>query len=351
MSTYRITAICLSIASLAGAQTLLTMPEASQGARVSQRLGVTEITIRYHRPLVGGRKVWGGLVPYGQVWRAGANENTTIQFSDPVTVEGKALAAGTYGLHMLPGADSWEIIFSKDSHSWGSFTYDKAADALRVTVKPQAAEFHEALAYDFDDVKPDSAVVTLRWEKLAVPFQVAVDETQTTLRSMREELRGGKQYNWIGWDEAASYCLQKKTNLEEGLHWADLSIQNEERLENLMTKSRLLEALNRASEAKAAHDRAMEIGNAVQIYFLGRQQQAQKHDSEAMETFGVVARRFPTHWVGHLAQARVDSANGKFDDAARHLEAALASGGVPDQSKTAVENYLKRAQAKQDFNR
>lgn len=174
---YRNALILVSFVSLAGAQTLMTLPEASQHATVSQRLGVTEIAIDYHRPLVGGRKIWGNLVPYGQVWRAGANENTTVRFSDPVTIEGQPLAAGIYGLHMVPGADTWGIVFSKDYQSWGSFTYDKSRDALRVSVKPQPAEFHEALAYDFDEIKPDSAVITMRWEKLAVPIRIAVDET------------------------------------------------------------------------------------------------------------------------------------------------------------------------------
>ena len=138
---------------------------------VTQRIGITDITINYHRPLIKGRKVWGGLVPYGQPWRAGANENTTISFSDPVTIEGQPLAAGTYGLHMIPTETDWTIAFSKTNTAWGSFTYDKAEDALRVTVKPAASDFHEALTYDFDDLGPDSTVVTLRWEKLAVPFR------------------------------------------------------------------------------------------------------------------------------------------------------------------------------------
>ena len=350
MQISRITAFSLCLASLAGAQTLLTLPEASQAATISQRLGVTDITITYHRPLVGGRKVWGGLVPYGQVWRAGANENTTIRFSDAVTIDGQPLAAGTYGLHMQPNTDSCDVIFSKNSTSWGSFSYKKDEDALRVTVKPRPSEMHEALTYDFDEVKPDSTVVTLQWEKLAIPFRVAVNETDATLRSLRQELRGGKQYTWTGWDEAANYCLQHKTNLEEALRWSDTSIQGEERFENLMTKSRILEAMNRASDAKAPHDRAMEIGNVTQIYFYGRQLQAQNHPDEAIATFRLVSKRFSNHWISHLAQARVDSAGGNYDDAAKQLQAAL-SLGVPDASKTAVENYLKKVQAKQDFNR
>src|SRR5271154_2412341 len=143
---------CLLTATMSGvspAQSfVLDLPLQSQGAKVSQTIGITNITVNYHRPLVNDRKVWGGLVPYGQVWRAGANLNTTITFSDPVTIEGKPLAAGTYGLHMIPNENEWTIIFSKNSTSWGSFTYDQAEDALRVTVKPQPTDFHDALTYD-----------------------------------------------------------------------------------------------------------------------------------------------------------------------------------------------------------
>src|SRR5215470_512333 len=150
------------VASLSQAQSaVLDIPRQSQHAVLTQRIGLTDITINYHRPLVNSRKVWGGLVPYGQVWRAGANENTTITFTDPVTIEGKPLDAGTYGLHMLPTADDFTVIFSKISSAWGSFTYNQAEDALRVTVKPKAAEMHNALTYDFDDVEPQSTVITM----------------------------------------------------------------------------------------------------------------------------------------------------------------------------------------------
>src|SRR5258708_30014746 len=142
---------------------LLNLPRASQRARVSQRVGITEINITYHRPLAAGRKIWGGIVPYGQPWRAGANENTMIEFTDPVTVEGKPLAKGVYGLHMLPTESEWTIIFSKASTAWGSFTYNQSEDALRINVKPAAAEMKEALAYEVDHVTPTSAAIALRW--------------------------------------------------------------------------------------------------------------------------------------------------------------------------------------------
>ena len=133
-------AVFLAILGLGGtisAQNDLNLPDVSQAAEVKQRIALTDITVNYHRPLVKGRKIWGGLVPYGKVWRAGANENTTIEFSDPVSVEGKSLDKGTYGLHMIPNPDSWTVIFSKTNTGWGSYSYDQKDDALRVTVKPR----------------------------------------------------------------------------------------------------------------------------------------------------------------------------------------------------------------------
>src|SRR6266436_6812837 len=173
-----------------GAQaTELNLPTLSQRAVVTQRIGLTDITIVYYEPSVGGREIWGKTIPYGKVWRAGANQNTTITFADDVSVEGKPLAAGIYGLHVIPNEDHWTIIFSKNSTSWGSFSYDEKEDALRVTTKPQAADFREALTYTFEDLKPESAAATLRWDKLAVPFHISVDVKAITERSIRNQLR------------------------------------------------------------------------------------------------------------------------------------------------------------------
>src|SRR6202158_6126253 len=190
----------LSLASLGYAQTvMLDLPLQSQHAVVMQRIGITDITLNYHRPLANGRPIWGKLAPYGQVWRAGANENTTITFTDPVTIEGQPLDQGTYGLHMIPGENQWTVIFSKTSSAWGSFTYKQDEDALRVNVKPQATELHDALAYDFDDLKPDSTVVTLRWDKVAVPFKVAVNVNEAVEASLQKQMRGLVQYTWDAW--------------------------------------------------------------------------------------------------------------------------------------------------------
>src|ERR1700720_578663 len=212
----------LNVASAAHAQSaVLDLPRQSQHATITQRIGITDITINYHRPMVNGRKIWDSLVPYGQVWRAGANENTTIAFSDPVTIEGKPLDKGTYGLHMIPAENEWTVIFSRNSTSWGSFTYNQAEDALRVNVKPQPTEPHEALAYDFDQLTPNSAVVTMRWEKIAVPFKVGVDVNPIVAKSLHNQLRGLAQYTWEGWDDAANYLLDNKVDLNEALSFED----------------------------------------------------------------------------------------------------------------------------------
>ena len=334
----------------AHAQTDLNLPEASQLAVVKQRIGVTDIAITYHRPLVKGRKIWGGLVPMDKVWRAGANENTTFEVSDQVSVEGKPLPKGTYGLHMIPGASSWTIIFSKMAVAWGSYTYDKAEDALRVDVKPHAAEMEEALEYEFENPQPDSVTVTLKWEKLAVPFRVSVTDAETTFPSIRNQLRGRAQYSWGPPNDAANFALTKKTNLEEGLKWADLSIQNEERFENLSTKADLLKATNKTDEAKKIWAQAIEKATPQQVYSYGRQLQSEKRDAEAMEIFQTVTKKWPENVFGHLAQARIKSAAGDFDTAATEVKAAMAVT-ASTQQKAALQQLLDRLTAKQDINK
>lgn len=345
--------LCISIALAAGtahAQTILTLPEASQRATVGQRVGLTDITIAYHRPLAGTRKIWGGIVPYGQVWRAGANENTTIEFSTPVTVEGQLLAKGIYGLHMMPGTDSWTVIFSKNSGSWGSFTYNQTEDALRVTVKPQASEMHDALTYDFDDVKPTSAVVKLQWEKLAVPFTVSANETDVTLASLRDEMRSGKQYVWESGAEAAQYCLANKVAFDEGLAWANKSIGIEERFENLILKADLLKALNRDSDATPIREKAMSAATPTQIYFYARGLQAQNQPAQAMDVFKLTVKRFPEHWLGHMAAARLASGSGDYEAALKEVK-IVQGMDIPEVQKANLVNLTRRLENKEDINR
>lgn len=327
---------------------VLDLPAASQRAEVSQRIGLTEITIHYHRPLANDRKIWNGLVPYGKVWRAGANENTTISFSDPVLIAGKPLNKGTYGLHMVPNAEEWTIIFSKNSTSWGSFTYDPAEDALRVTAKPRAADLRNALTYEFDEVQPNSAVVQLEWEKIAVPFTVSVDVHDLVQASLRQQLRELSQYTWISWDDAANYLLTEKIALNDALKYADTSIENEDRYENEITKSKVLTALNRKDEAATAQRKALDLASPLQMHMFARQLQGEKRTDEAFAIYRENAKKHPDQWFVHTGLARMYSAQGKFDDAVKEMKAALATG--PDGQKSYLDGLVSQLEARQDIN-
>src|SRR5213596_208872 len=354
MKTLKPCTLCIAILGLTGAafdQNDLNLPDVSQAAEVKQRIALTDITVKYHRPLVNGRKIWGGLVPFGKVWRAGANENTTIEFSDPVSIEGQPLAKGVYGLHMIPNPDSWTVIFSKTNTGWGSYSYDQKEDALRVNVKPRPlAEAKEALEFDFEDLKPDSTAVTLKWEKLGVPFTVSIKDAEQTLQNIRAQLKGRGQFTWQALDEGAQFCLTRKINLDEALRWADASIQNEERFDNLSTKADILKALNRPDEAKTVWNHALQIAKAPQLYSYGRRLQSQKQGAEAIEIFKDVDKRFPQGVYGDLARARIKSAAVDFALAVRDARQAQAAAPT-DAQKQSIQALINRLDSKQDINK
>lgn len=353
MKAHRTIAVFLGLlfaAALCAAQSfVLELPLQSQHAVVTQRIGITDITLNYHRPLVNKRKVWGDLVPYGQVWRAGANENTIIEFTDPVTIEGQPLDKGTYGLHMIPGQDEWTIIFSKNYTSWGSFTYKEAEDALRVKVKPQTADFHEALTYNFDQPTKDSVLVTMAWEKVAVPFKVGVDTNAIVTASLQKQLRGLAQYTWMSWDDAANYLVANKLDLNQALKYEDESIKQEERFDNLLTKSQILDAMGKKEEARAMETKALGKANPLQTHMFARGLQGQNRSDEAFAIFRSNAQKNPDQWFVHSGLARMYCANGNFDKAAAEMKLALA--GAPDQQKPYVEGLVKKLEARQDINK
>ena len=354
MRTLRFSAalLCLSaLATFCYAQSQeLNLPRQSQHAVLTQRIGITDITVNYHRPLTNGRKVFGGLIPYGQVWRAGANENTTITFTDPVTIEGKSLAAGTYGLHMIPNENEWTIIFSNASTAWGSFTYKQEEDALRLNVKPATTEACNALTYDFNQLKPDSAVLTMRWDKVAVPISIAVDVNKIVAASLQKQLRGLPQYDWQAWDDAANYFLNAKFDYDQGLKDVDHSIAMEERFENLDTKANLLQAMGKTAEAKTAREQALSKASAVQMYGYARQLLIQDHkQQEAFAVFHELIKKYPDAWVSHLAQARLATGNGDYEQAVAQIK--LSFNGAPEQIKPQLEALLKRLEAKEDINK
>jgi hypothetical protein len=316
----------------------LSVPAPSQAASVSQTVGLTEITIEYHRPRVNGREVWGKLVPFGEVWRAGANENTTIDFSTPVQIDGHPLAAGRYGFHTLPSAGTWQIIFSSVDTNWGSFAYDAKEDVLRVEVKPGAAPHEEALAFTFDDATMRETTVALRWEKLRVPFKVTVDTPEIVYQSLKRELRGLPQFFWQPWNQAATTLLTSKVHLDDAMVWVDKSIAIQKNFANSFTKSRLLAEKGDAAGAKKLMDEALPGANEAELNAYGYQLLNGGNNADAVAIFRENVKRNPKSWNAHDSLGEALAVTGKKDEAAAMYQKALAM--APDAQKARIQGIL-----------
>lgn len=238
------------------AQRQLTTPRVSPHARVMQAVGLTDLTVDYHRPAVNGRTVWGDLVPFGEVWRAGANENTVFTTTTDIEVEGEPLPAGSYGLHTIPTDGDWTVIFSTVDHAWGSYSYDPAEDALRVTVTPRPGPTTERLAFRFDDPSDTGATLVLSWDELEVPVQITVDTPEVVLASMQRELRGIAGFFADGWHQIATYALVNGVRLGEALAWSERAVGMDPQFAHRMTQAALLDRLGRETEAEATRDEA-----------------------------------------------------------------------------------------------
>ena len=329
---------------------LLTLPDLSQHARVVQRIGLTDITIDYHRPLVRGRKIFGGVQAYGEVWRAGANYNTTIEFSHPVTIEGKPLAKGTYGLHFIPGPSSWVAIFSKNSTSWGSFTYDETEDALRVMVSPRPIEMLESLRYQFDDPTDRSCAVTMQWERVSVSFTVAVNTPEIVARSLREQLRGRIQTEWQAWEEAANYLLENRLDAEEAVRYANQSVSIEDRFENEITRARALAATARVDEARAAEQKALTLGSERQVYDFARSLQRLGQHEQALAILRRNVETYPGGWLADVERARIAVGSGGDYPAAVTAMRAAAEAAPPAMGP-ALNDLVRQLESRIDINK
>ncbi len=322
----------------AWAQNIQGLPQRSQKQVITQTVGITEMTVVYHRPLVNGRKIWGGLVPHGAVWRAGANENTTLELSDPVKIEGQDLAAGTYGLHMIPAEKEWTVIFSDNSTSWGSFSYDEAEDVLRVTVKPQEAAYQEVMEYEFNHLTADGGVLSLRWEELEVPIEFEVDTPTLVLEKIRRDLRSLPGFSWMGWQSAANYCLQNNVNYEEALEWAERALGMEENFNTLRVKAGLLEQMGRTEEALAIADSLLTHANEQQTNALGYQFFQRGDHDKAIEIFAKNTRDHPESWNVWDSLGEGQAAKGLVKEAIANYGKALEM--APETQKARIAAIL-----------
>lgn len=362
---------CLALTCYFVSYSQLTVPPfgGNKKAMVGERIGITDVTIHYDRPGVKGRegKIWGELIQKGFTdqgfgtsksapWRAGANENTTIEFSTPVNIEGQALPAGKYGFFIAYEPEECTVIFSKNASSWGSFYYDPKEDALRVKVKPKPLDKSvEWLTYAFTDETNTGATVSLTWEKLQIPFKVETDYNNLQLESFRRELRSEKAFNpgWQSFNQAALFCLQNNVSLEEGMKWSEDAINlpfiGQKNFTTLSTKAGYLRKLNKDAEADALMKEALPLGTMNQIHGYARQLLQQKKQKEAFDAFKVNYDNNPNEFTTQVGMARGYSAIGDYKKALGFAQKALPK--APDNvNKMSVEKMIKTLQEGKDIN-
>ncbi|MFI5133707.1 MAG: DUF2911 domain-containing protein [Chitinophagales bacterium] len=336
-------------------------------ASVSERLGLTDVTIHYDRPGVKGRegKIWGQLIPPGFTdpgfgsskaapWRAGANENTTIEFSNDVKIEGKSLPAGKYGFFIAYDPNECTLIFSKNSTSWGHFFYNDQEDALRVKVKPVALDKSvEWLKYEFTDQTANGATVALQWEKLMIPFKLETDYLKDQVESFRRELRTDKGFIWESWNQAAQWCLNNNTNLQEALLWADsasgTTFGGDQSFQPWSTKAGILDKLGRSDEAATVMKKALPLANMQQIHNYGRSLLTQKKTKEALEVFKMNYDKNPNQFTTLMGLMRGYSATGDYTSALKYAQQALPMA-PNQQNKSAVETAIQKLKDGKDVN-
>ena len=256
------TSSLISVSGLRAAEKEFQFPAASQHGTITQRVGLTDVSIDYSRPDKRGREVFGGLVPYGKVWRTGANEPTKIKFSDAVKIEGKDLPAGEYALYTMPGENEWTIIFSKNLKLWGAYGYKPDADALRVTVKPIALPNEvETFTIGVGDLKDDGAVIHLDWDKTRVPVQITTNTVDKVNAEITEELKNPAELKPTFYYQAASFYYEHDKDLDQAEKWVDkaIELQKEPRYFMYYKKAQIEAKLGHKDNAKAAAQKSIEI--------------------------------------------------------------------------------------------
>lgn len=367
-----IVAAAIVLASPVGAQPTTPPSGDNQHSRVEQGLGLVTIAVDYNSPNVHAPdgtdrrgKIWGELVPYGMAnlgfgscgdqcpWRGGANENTVFSTSHDIKVQGQPLPAGSYGLHFVPGKDEWTVIFSHDSTSWGSFTYDAKEDALRVTAKPEKHDYQEFLTFEFTDRQLDKATLALQWEELALPIAITVDNAkQLYVEKMREELRNRTGFDSENWAQAANFLLDNDLEPALALTWARNGVSmpgiGQENFATLSAQARAEEKNGLVAEATATRAKAWNHPSAgpFDLHQAGRQLLAQKKPQDALALFQLNARRHPKQWPVEVGLARGYSAVGNYKEALKHARLAAAQAPDPVNKKNMEDAVVKLEQGK-----
>jgi tetratricopeptide (TPR) repeat protein len=359
--------LLLFILSLSYAQMDVPPAGGNPRAKITEEVGITDITIKYGRPDVNGRegKIWGSLVTYGfsttnfttnknnSPWRAGANENTTISFEHDVKLEGKNVKAGTYGLHFAIWPDSVLLILSNQSDAWGSFYYDDKDDALRVKLKPVALDKSvEWLKYEFIEHREKYCVVAMMWEKLMLPFKIEVDVDNIVLNRLREQVISQKGFFSSSMLQAAQYCLNKNINLEEALAWSQRAVTGfggQKSYVSLRNLATAYEKLNRLPQADSVMNEALSMANVNQYTAYGRTLIAQKRTDKAVEVLLASQKKNGDVFAVNNGLMFGYSAKADYKKALIAAEKAIAQASN-DAAKKTLEGQIAKLKEGKDVN-
>jgi len=317
----------------------LDLPWPSPHAAVSQVVGLTTLSVDYHRPGVNGRVIWGGLVPYDTVWRAGANENTVLASTSSFSVGGTTLPAGRYGVFTIPSRDRWTIILSRQANAWGAFSYTPTEDAVRFTVTPRPAEFTERLQYNFDDPTPNTVTLTLRWEKLAVSFPIGVSTDQVVLDSLASQLRNLPRFWGTAWEQAGAWALNNTTNIDLAETWADTAVALAPTFASYNLKAEILAHRGKTAQADSLRKAHLATANEAQLNAYGYQLLNQKRNAEALAIFTQNTKAHPDSWNAWDSLGEAYAVTGDKAKAIANYQKALALTTDPVQKKR-IEGIL-----------
>lgn len=325
-------------------------------AKVQQRIGNTDVTVIYSRPSVNEREVWGKLVPYGMnnlgfgtatesPWRAGANENTVIKFSDDVTIEGQQLKAGKYGLHMIINeGNTATIIFSKNHGAWGSYFYEPSEDALRVDVTTTEIPHTELLTFVFDQVDATSATAALYWEKKRIPVKVEVDVPNLVLAEVRNQLQNSPGFSRQSWEQAANYAMNNGEDLDEAMSWLNSAREgqffSQKTFGNTALKMQLLLKMDKKDEALSMVEEAAGMANMNQLNAMGYQLLNMGEHELAVKYFKLNVKNNPTNANVYDSLGEAYKTMGDKKNAVKNLKKSLTLN-PPPAVKSNSEKLLK----------
>lgn len=289
----------------------LSLPQASPKETRSITIGFTTISFEYNSVGIKGRDIWGGLVPYGEVWRTGANENTLFTITDDVLINGQKLEAGTYGMHTIPGEEEWVIIFSNFNKAWGSFFYDEAEDALRITVKAEEMDSkYEWMKFSFSEYTATSVDISLKWAHLDVPFKVEIP-IETTFAHIEDQFRTLPAFSWQGWMQGATYTLNNEYRTDKGLEWAKQALRRERNIQTVGVLGKL-QIINGEKEEGLQNAEALEKewGNTWRGHYSAAEIYEIAEDSKkAQSAYKKAMSMVPDERTKQVLQSRIDALN------------------------------------------